>query len=176
MYRNVVELSQAATGPSNSAKGDTFVQDQSVLVLLLELDLVNGGSEATGIRYQTRQVRNAYGFRQVSHRTVLLEDTFSHDDPTRQRPPLLPALLVDALKNLLKILQVIVIVPTNSRTGDLKTLLDGELDTAVGDDDISTLRERWNDKGNRRKVLRVQDRSLGTQKLGNITLEVHMYV
>ena len=75
----------------------------------------------------------------------MVEDTFGDDEPTSQRHPALTPFLLDTLKDMLKTLHVIVIIPTDGAARNLQTLLDGEVDCAVGDDDVTALTKGRND-------------------------------
>ena len=108
-YRYVVQFSQTASSATDTAEGDALVQNQPVLVLLLQL--------------------NELG--EVGHSTIMVKDTFRHDETTCQGSPALLALLLHALEDVLKALHVIVIVPPNRAARDLETLLNGKVDTSV---------------------------------------------
>ncbi len=86
------------------------------------------------------------------------------------------SVLLDALKYLLETLQVIMVVPANGGTGNLKSLLDRETDTTVGDDNVPTFAECRDDRCDGRKTLRIQNSGFCTQKICNIPLEVQMGV
>ena len=90
----------------------------------------------------------------------MIKDTLRDDEPTSKRRLALLPLLLDALENVLKALHVIVIVPPNRAARDLETLLNGEVDTSIRDDHISTFAEGRDDGTDRRKRLRVEDGGL----------------
>jgi hypothetical protein len=119
---------------------------------------------------------NTYKFGEINHLAVLLEDALSDDEPASQGPPLLLTLLLDSLQDLLKTVDVVVVVPPYGRAADIDTLLNGKVDTTVGDNDISTLAEGRNDGGNGREVLGVEDSILCAEEVGNVTLECEVDV
>lgn len=80
----------------------------------------------------------AYQFREIRHCAVILKDALSDDEPTSQWPTLLLSLLLNALQHVFKALQVVMVIPPNGASRDLDTLLDGEVDTAVRNNDITT--------------------------------------
>lgn len=80
-----------------------------------------------------------YQLGQVRHHAVILKYSLRDDETPGQWPPLLLRFLIHALQHLLKALQVVVVVPSNCAARNLKALLDSEVDTSVGDDDITTL-------------------------------------
>lgn len=49
----------------------------------------------------------------------MVEDSFSHDEPAGKRALLLASLLLNTFQHLLQALHIIMIIPPDSRTGDL---------------------------------------------------------
>lgn len=115
-----------------------------------------------------------HDLRQVHHITIRLEKTFCNNEPPGQRLPSL--FLGDLGEHPLQILHIIVLIPTNDTARDLNTFPDSEADTLIGNNDISTLRERRNNTGNGRKRLRVHDTSRGTKERRHIRLSLHMNI
>ena len=76
--------------------------------------------------------------RQIRHDTIGIKDTLRDDEPTSERKAFLTSLFLDALKYLLQAMQIIMIVPADRATGNLKALLNSEVDTTVRNDDITT--------------------------------------
>ena len=99
----------------------------------------------------------AYKLGQVRHSAVVIKDTLRDDEPTSKRRLALLPLLLDALENVLKALHVIVIIPPDRAPRDLETLLNSEVHAAVCHDDIATLAESRNNRGDSRERLRVND-------------------
>lgn len=111
---------------------------------------------------------------QINHRAVFLEDSFRYDKTTRQRsPPSLPFLL-NTDKHFLQAVEIIMVVPTNSRTRDFDALLDSKVDGAISNDDVSSLAEGGNDRRYGGKSLRVQNSSLCAEEICNIILQAHV--
>ena len=76
----------------------------------------------------------------------MVEDSLSNDESSCERSFLLAALFLGALEHLFEALHIIMIVPTDGAPRDLKTLLDSEVHTAVGDNDVATLAEGTDDR------------------------------
>jgi hypothetical protein len=91
----------------------------------------------------------------------VIEDTFSDNETSCQRAFLLASLLLSALENLFEALHIIMIVPTNRASRNLKTFLNSKVDTTVCNDDVPSLAEGGNDRRDGRKRLRISDSSLG---------------
>lgn len=75
----------------------------------------------------------------------MVEDALSDNESPGERTPLLPPLLLRAFKDLFQTLHVVVVIPTDRAPRNLKTLLNSEVDTAVGDDNVSTFAKRGDD-------------------------------
>lgn len=88
-----------------------------------------------------------YDFHQIHHVANVLEEAFGDDEAPRQG--LLCLLLDHARQYVLEIPHVIVFVPSNRAAGDLHALPDGEVNSFVGDDDVASFGECWNDAGYR---------------------------
>jgi hypothetical protein len=114
---------------------------------------------------------HTYKFGEINHLAILLEDALSDDEPASQGPPLLLTLFLDSLQDLLKTVDIVVVVPPHGRAADVDTLLNSEVDATVGDNDIPTLAEGRNNGGDGREVLGVEDSILCAEEVGNVTLE-----
>lgn len=106
----------------------------------------------------------------------MIKDTLRDNEPTCERTLLLASLLLDALKNLLQTLCVVVVIPSDGRPRDLQPLLNSKIGTSVGDYDIATLAEGRDDGGNGRECLGIDNSSLSTQEIRDVLLELDMNV
>ena len=75
----------------------------------------------------------------------MVKDALGDDETPGQRGTTLAPLLLNALQNVLQARHVVMVEPADSATRDLQPFLNGEVDTAVGYDDIPTLAECWDD-------------------------------
>lgn len=100
--------------------------------------------------------------------------TLRDDESPSQR---LPSLLLGNLgQNSLEIFHIIMLIPPDHTARDLNTLPNGEANTLVRDDDISTLRKCGDDTGNSRERLCVNYTSSGPKIRRDIRLGFHMHI
>ena len=102
----------------------------------------------------------------------MVEDTLGHDEPTGQRSLALSPLLLYALQYVHQAIHVVVVIPSDGTAGNLQTLLNGKVDTAICDNDVPALGKSRNYGADGRECLRVQNRGLGTQEVSNILLQL----
>lgn len=117
-----------------------------------------------------------YDFKQIKHHTVILKNTFSNDKHLGQLGALAFSFFVDILQNALKVLHIAVGIPFDLTSRKLKTLVNGKVNTAVGDDNVASLGKGRDDGGNERERLGVDDGGFGTKKFGNARFELLMHV
>ena len=115
-------------------------------------------------------------FGQINHAAVLLKDTFGHNESPRKRSAPFAAFLLNAQKDLLKTFEVIMIVPADGRTENLKALLYSKVDTPVGNDDVATLCQGRDHARYCREPLGVQNRGLCSEEVCYVVLKVHVYI
>lgn len=64
------------------------------------------------------------------------------------------------------------VVPSDGTSAQLQSLLNDKVDASVGDDDIPTLAEGWNDAGCGGETLAVDDGCLCTEERSDSTFEL----
>lgn len=111
---------------------------------------------------------------QVDHVTHGLEEPLGDDESPGQG--FVALLLGDLAQDPLKILRVIVFVPSHGRPTDLESFADGIIDRLVGDDDVAPLAECWDHTADRAKRLRVDDAGRSAQESGDISFDLHVYI
>ncbi len=66
------------------------------------------------------------------------------------------------------------IKPANGRTGNLQALLDGKIDTPVGNNDVATLCKHRHHARYCREALGVENRGFCTEEVCHVALKVHV--
>jgi len=110
--------------------------------------------------------------RKIHHITIRLEKTLGNNEPPSQR---LASLLLGNLGEYpLQILEIIVLIPADDTAGNLDAPANSIADTLIGNDNVSTLRERRDNTRDGRKGLRVHDASRGAKERCHVFLGLHM--
>ncbi len=150
---DVLRLGESASGAAQHAERPGLVEHEAELVLLLELDELG----------------------EVVDVADRLEQGLSDDEAARQL--LGPGLVLrDLLHDLLEVGQVVVIVPLDVAARALQTLADGVVDGLVGYNDVATLAKGRDYARDGREGLRVDNGTLGSEKGGDVGLELYVDV
>jgi hypothetical protein len=108
---------------------------------------------------------------QIHHHPIILKHPFRHDKPLGQFPPFPLSLLFDILQHPLEVLHVVVRIPLDGRTRDLEAFVNGEIDTAISDNDVAALGKRRDGGRDGGERLRVDDGGLGAEERGDLFFE-----
>lgn len=148
-----------------------LVEDEPVFVLFLELNLLS-----RQLRQGFTREFGAYDFRQVKHHAVILKDTFSNDKHLGQLGALALPFFVDILQDTFKILHIAVGIPFDLASRKLKTLVNGKVNTTVGNDNVASLGKGRDDGRDESERLGVDDGGFGTKEFGNARFELLVHV
>ena len=106
----------------------------------------------------------------------MVEDTLRDDETTSERSPTLLPLLLDTFQHMFQAIHVVVVVPADSATRDLKALLNSKVDAPICHNHVATLAECRNNGTDGRETLRIQDCRFGTEEIGDILLELNVNI
>lgn len=150
---DVLGFSDAAARPAKNTKGPRLIKNDTELVLFLEF--------------------NQFG--QIGSISSKFEQAFGNDETPSQLLGL--GLFLDNLLHVsLQIFHVTVVVPFDVASGGLEALSNGIIDFFIGNDDVSSLAERWNNAGNGGEGLSVDYAALGAKVSGNVGFGLHVDV
>lgn len=113
---------------------------------------------------------------QVHHRAVVLKNTFGDNELSLERSTLPFSFLVDDFQLSLQVGHIVVVIPLDGTSRDLKSLLHRKVDRLVRYDYISSFGECWNDRGDGREGLGVDDDRFNADETCDIVLQLSMNV
>ena len=172
-YWNVKVLCDSSSGFAKHAKGERLVQEQSELVLFLQLDLRITENVAADVNSCLDTfVQKTYNPWQIDQNTRILKDTFCNNEPSLQRSSLPLGIPLNALQHALQILHIIRLEPLDRRPRNLHALLDPKVDGLVDDDNVASFGKGRNDGGSGGECLGVDDGGFLAYRVCEVILEL----
>ena len=117
-----------------------------------------------------------YNLGQVHHCAVVLENTLGDNELSLEGSTLPLGFLVDDFQLSLQISHIVVFIPLDGASRDLKSLLHSKVDRLVRYDYVSSFCERWNDRGDGRERLRINNDRFDADETGDIVFQLGMDV
>lgn len=122
----------------------------------------------------TSRTLRTYQPREINAVADSLEKALGDDESAGQ---LLPRLLLrHPSHDTFQIIHVSVVVPFDVAPGDLQASAYGEVDGAIGNDDVASLAEGGYDTGDGGESLGVNNASLGANVRRDVSLRLHVYI
>ena len=148
---HVLMLRHSAPVTTQNRKRPGFVQNQSEFVTELEFNLSRLHEQLNG----DPALMVAYDSGKIHHVPDIFEQSFGDNESPGQR--LLGLLFRDLFQHSFHVLQIVMLIPSNGASRYLNAFADGEIDRFVRDDDVPTLGKCWDDAGDGRESLRVDN-------------------